>query len=254
MFASGGTRPGLIPHPAAEPSSWIVLVEGAPDVISAPLARAARDRRAGPRPLGAGVGAAASGRHVSMVVDCDRAGRRAAARIAVDLKAAGGGGSIVDLARARTDGYDLTEWLADRENLVPCETDAAAAISRCESPSRPGAADGVLVFAVGVALALSGTRYLPQHVSAELAPSALLALAFGVGDRAQPRAAVDRGAGRPGRWRMGLRRPARVVGRARRRRLPPARTRALHQQSGQLSSNLQSSWSPYDAIRPGRNR
>ena len=52
-----------------------------------------------------------------MVFDCDRAGREAAARIAGDLKAAGVRGSIVDLARGRTDGYDLTEWLAERESL-----------------------------------------------------------------------------------------------------------------------------------------
>ena len=56
-------------------------------------------------------------RHVSVVFDCDRAGREAAARIAADLKAAGVRGSVVDLARARADGYDLTEWLAERESL-----------------------------------------------------------------------------------------------------------------------------------------
>ena len=58
-----------------------------------------------------------AGRHVSVVLDCDRAGREAAARIAADLRAAGVRGGIVDLARARTDGYDLTEWLAERANL-----------------------------------------------------------------------------------------------------------------------------------------
>ena len=58
-----------------------------------------------------------AGRRVSVVFDCDRAGREAAARIAADLKAAGVRGSIVDLARGRADGYDLTEWLAERESL-----------------------------------------------------------------------------------------------------------------------------------------
>ena len=58
-----------------------------------------------------------AGRHVSVVFDCDRAGREAAARIAGDLKAAGVRGSIIDLARGRADGYDLTEWLAERETL-----------------------------------------------------------------------------------------------------------------------------------------
>jgi hypothetical protein len=44
-------------------------------------------------------------------------GGRGAARIAADLKAVGVRGRIVDLARNRMDGYDLTEWLADRERL-----------------------------------------------------------------------------------------------------------------------------------------
>jgi hypothetical protein len=30
MLAARGTRLGLIPHPAAEPSEWVVLVEGPP--------------------------------------------------------------------------------------------------------------------------------------------------------------------------------------------------------------------------------
>ena len=58
-----------------------------------------------------------AGRQASVALDCDGAGRHAAARIAADLKAAGVRGSIVDLVRGRTDGYDLTEWLAERENL-----------------------------------------------------------------------------------------------------------------------------------------
>jgi hypothetical protein len=35
MLAVRGTRLGLVPHPAAEPSTWVVLVEGPPDMISA---------------------------------------------------------------------------------------------------------------------------------------------------------------------------------------------------------------------------
>ena len=54
------------------------------------------------------------GRYVSIVLDCDRAGRDAATRIAGDLKAAGVRGSIVDLAPDRHDGYDLTDWLDER--------------------------------------------------------------------------------------------------------------------------------------------
>jgi hypothetical protein len=35
MLAVAGTRIGLVPHPAAEGSEWVVLVEGPPDMISA---------------------------------------------------------------------------------------------------------------------------------------------------------------------------------------------------------------------------
>jgi len=60
-----------------------------------------------------------AGGRVSVVLDCDRAGREAAARIEADLKATGVRGSVVDLARGRADGYDLTEWL-DRARKPGC--------------------------------------------------------------------------------------------------------------------------------------
>ena len=200
VLAARGTRLGLIPHPCTESSTWVVLVEGPPDMISArsrglPAIAVPGDDAWEPE-----WAQLLAGRHVSVVFDCDRAGREAAARIAADLKAAGVRGSVVDLARGRADGYDLTEWLADarepgcagaapgaggarREGarrgaggwpvtvggyaaispgspssgcgssacplfalgvarvriarMVPCETWAAAAISRWESPSRP---------------------------------------------------------------------------------------------------------------------
>ena len=62
-----------------------------------------------------------TGRHVSIVFDCDQAGRDAAARIAADLKAAGVRGSVIDLASRRHDGYDLTDWLASRPELHGAE-------------------------------------------------------------------------------------------------------------------------------------
>ena len=158
-------------------------------------------------------------------------------------------GSIVDLARARTDGYDLTEWLAERDEpgcagaapgargarrqaarrraggwpvrvggyaasspgslsggcalgwlpvvrapgvarvriarTVPCETWAAAAISRWESPSRPARLMACSYSLSASRLRLAARVTLPQHVAAELLPGAQLAVAFGVGDRAR---------------------------------------------------------------------
>ena len=50
-------------------------------------------------------------------------------------KAAGVHGSVVDLARARADGYDLTEWLAERASMGEQELRRALA----EPGARPRA-------------------------------------------------------------------------------------------------------------------
>jgi hypothetical protein len=51
-------------------------------------------------------------------MDCDRAGRDAAQRIAADPDAAGAVSRAIDLALGRADGCDLTDWLADRRDLA----------------------------------------------------------------------------------------------------------------------------------------
>ena len=117
VLAVRGTRLGLIPHPCTESSSWVVLVEGPPDMISTRSRGLPAVAVQGDDAWEAGWARLLAGRHVSVVFDCDRAGREAAARIAGDLRAAGVHGSVVDLARARADGYDLTEWLAERESV-----------------------------------------------------------------------------------------------------------------------------------------
>jgi DNA primase len=139
MLAVRGTQLGLILHPAAEPSSWVVLVEGPPDMITA---------RSQGLPAVAVPGDDAwepewahllRDRHVSVVLDCDRTGREAAARIAGDLKAAGVRGSIVDLAPDRHDGYDLTDWLDERLG-VSRERVRAGLGAPDTRPSRPARA------------------------------------------------------------------------------------------------------------------
>ena len=117
VLAARGTRLGLIPHPCAESSTWVVLVEGVPDMISARSRGLPAVAVPGDDAWEPGWARLFAGRHVSVVLDCDRAGRQAAARIAADLKAVGVRGSIVDLARGRADGYDLTDWLAERHDL-----------------------------------------------------------------------------------------------------------------------------------------
>ena len=90
----------------------MVLVEGPPDMIAArsqglPAIAVPGDDAWEPEWAQLLVG-----RLVSIVLDCDLAGREAAARIAGDLKAVGVRGSIIDLAPGRHDGYDLTDWLS----------------------------------------------------------------------------------------------------------------------------------------------
>ena len=137
MLAVRGTRLGLIPHPAAEPSTWVVLVEGPPDMISArsqglPAIAVPGDDAWEPEWAQLLVG-----RHVSVVLDCDRAGRDAAVRIADDLKAAGVRGSIIDLARDRQDGYDLTDWLDARADLTGAQLRQALAAPGARSRNLP---------------------------------------------------------------------------------------------------------------------
>jgi hypothetical protein len=139
MLAVRGTQLGLIPHPAAEPSRWVVLVEGPPDMISArsrglPAIAVPGDDAWEPEWAQLLVD-----RYVSIVFDCDRAGRDAATRIAGDLKAAGVRGSIVDLSPDRHDGYDVTDWLDERRTMARERVHAglAAPNARLSRPAQP---------------------------------------------------------------------------------------------------------------------
>ena len=58
-----------------------------------------------------------AGQRVTVVMDCDRQGREAAARIAEDLKATAAAVAIADLDPNRNDGYDLTDWLDQNRQL-----------------------------------------------------------------------------------------------------------------------------------------
>ena len=114
MLAVAGTRLGPIPHPAAAPARWTLLVEGPPDMISArsqglPAIAISGDDAWEP-PLARQL----TGRKVLVAMDCDPPGRAAAQRIVADLEAGGVTARAVDLAPGRADGYDLTDWLSDQ--------------------------------------------------------------------------------------------------------------------------------------------
>jgi hypothetical protein len=117
MLAVPGSRIGLVPHPAAEASERILLVEGPPDMIAA----RSRDLPAiavpGNHAWRAKWASALVGRQITVVMDSDPAGRAAAGRIAESLS---GHAEVqtVDLAPHRTDGDDLTDWLLEHPNLA----------------------------------------------------------------------------------------------------------------------------------------
>jgi hypothetical protein len=76
-----------------------------------------------------------AGHHVAVVMDCDRAGRIAAERVAGDLQAAGAIARVVDLAPGRDDGYDLTDWLAERDRDPPARLLAALRLLVIDRPA-----------------------------------------------------------------------------------------------------------------------
>ena len=113
MLAVPGTRLGLIPHPAREPSQRILLVEGPPDMIAArsrgwPAIAVPGDHAWKPE-----WAQLLQGRAVTVLMDSDQPGRDAAQRIATDLRAVATV-RVVDLAPDRDDGYDLTNWLLEQ--------------------------------------------------------------------------------------------------------------------------------------------
>ena len=111
MLAMAGTRLGLIPRPDQHPAAWYLLAEGLPDMITGrsrglPVIAIPGDHAWDPSWADQ-----FAGERVTVVMDCDRQGREAAARIAADLKATAAAVAIADLDPNRDDGYDLTDWL-----------------------------------------------------------------------------------------------------------------------------------------------
>jgi Toprim-like len=137
MLAVPGTRLGLIPHPNSEPSRWIVLVEGPPDMIAArsqqlPAIAIPGDHAWNPQwaPL-------FTGRHIAIVTDADRPGRHAASRIAHHLAVHATSVRIIDPAPQRSDAYDLTDWLHAHPTATGPEALRQLATVRPQRSHRP---------------------------------------------------------------------------------------------------------------------
>ncbi|MGA2925041.1 MAG: toprim domain-containing protein [Solirubrobacteraceae bacterium] len=137
VLAAPGTRLGLTPHPSIE-TGRVLLVEGPSDMLAARSAGLAAIAVPGTHAWRAAWAGAFAGREVTIVMDADRPGRDAAARIARDLDRQSAGVRIVDLAPGRDDGYDLSDWLkaGNPPDLVSARWYTSEAYTRI---ARPGA-------------------------------------------------------------------------------------------------------------------
>jgi hypothetical protein len=136
VSAVPGTRLGLLPPPAStrRREGRVLLVEGPSDMLAARSAGLPAIAVPGANAWRSEWANALHGRTVIVVMDCDRPGRQAAARIAEDLDRRGIVAGIRDLAPDRQDGYDVSDWLrADKpaaQLLAPDRLRSASAYRR----------------------------------------------------------------------------------------------------------------------------
>jgi|HubBroStandDraft_6_1064221.scaffolds.fasta_scaffold232726_2 hypothetical protein len=134
MRAVAGTRLGLVPHPSAEASNHIVLVEGPPDMIAARSAGLPAIAIPGTHAWHPAWAHLLTGRRVTIVMDCDAAGRRAAEEIAASLDETADGAEVVDLWPGRDDGYDLTDRILQRRQIRPFSANAVRTVRALLAP------------------------------------------------------------------------------------------------------------------------
>jgi Toprim domain len=134
VVALPGTRLGLLPLPAWTRERRVLLVEGPSDMLAARSTGLPAIAVPGANAWRSDWASSLEDRTVIVVMDCDRAGRQAAARIAEDLERRCIPVGIHDLARRRQDGYDVSDWLRDGNTpaqlLPPHELDSASAYRR----------------------------------------------------------------------------------------------------------------------------
>ncbi|WP_249010509.1 toprim domain-containing protein [Conexibacter sp. DBS9H8] len=113
VIAARASRLGLMPLPAWTRERRVLLVEGPSDLLAACSAGLPAIAVPGANAWRPEWACQLDGRTVVVAMDCDRAGRQAAARIIGDLERRGIAAAIHDLAPARDDGYDLSDWLRE---------------------------------------------------------------------------------------------------------------------------------------------
>jgi 5S rRNA maturation endonuclease (ribonuclease M5) len=118
VIAVSGSRLALLPPPAFTAERRVLLVEGPSDMLAARSAGVPAIAVPGASAWRSEWASALDGRTVVVVMDCDRAGRQAAARIGEDLERRGIAVAISDLAPKRHDGYDVSDWLREGNNAA----------------------------------------------------------------------------------------------------------------------------------------
>ncbi|MGO9754668.1 MAG: toprim domain-containing protein [Solirubrobacteraceae bacterium] len=138
MLAATGTSLGLVPHPAADPSVDVLLVEGPPDMLAARCQGWSAFGVPGDDAWQPEWARLLSGRRVTIVMDADQAGRAAAARIAADVVAVALEVRVAELHPGREDGADLTDWLIANRDASASELSARlAGTTTLVSPEPP---------------------------------------------------------------------------------------------------------------------
>jgi hypothetical protein len=109
-----------------------VLVEGPPDMIAARSCGLAAIAVPGTSAWQPAWAEQLTGKHITLVMDCDPPGRAAAAKIAASLSLTGIRVDVVDLAPGRSDGYDLTDRILEPrcKRTGPLNARAVAALLR----------------------------------------------------------------------------------------------------------------------------
>jgi DNA primase len=119
MLSVRGTRLGLAPHPATETSQHVILVEGLPDMIAARSCGLSAIGVPGTHAWKPAWAELLTGRRVTIVMDCDAPGRRAAFEMATALDEHTSSIDVIDLDPARVDGFDLTDRILERRQRRP---------------------------------------------------------------------------------------------------------------------------------------
>ncbi len=114
-IADAGKSRDLWPNPATVPGDVLYVVEGEPDAAtgsSLELPTVAVPGAAGWRPEWA-ARLADGRRRVVVIADSDPQGRKAAQRVAAAIAEHCPDVRVLDLAPARSDGFDLSDWAGE---------------------------------------------------------------------------------------------------------------------------------------------